>query len=158
MKQYIIIVVAILVLVIDVVLAHNWVRNNKLNANPQLSYSGTHAEFSDLKSLEGEILFGMAEKLSYAVFEENFDTPDFEKMMIYLTLAAENGYDDALIILAMFYSADTEFRDLERVDSLFKASEQKGSYLLYGEGLLKDFFTPMKIWLRDRKGKSDDGS
>ena len=158
MRQYLIAVVFLVVLGSDIFLANNWVRENALSSNPTLIYTGTHSEFSHMKSLEGEILFGMAEKLSYAVFEENFDTPDFEKMMIYLTLAAENGYDDALIILAMFYSADTEFRDLERVDSLFKASEQKGSYLLYGEGLLKDFFTPMQIWLRDRKGKSDDGS
>ena len=158
MRQYLIAVVFLVVLGSDIFLANNWVRENALSSNPKLIYRGTTTEFSHLKSLEGEILFGMAEKLSYAVFEENFDTPDFEKMMIYLTLAAENGYDDALIILAMFYSADTEFRDLERVDSLFKASEQKGSYLLYGEDLLKDLFTPMQIWLRDRKGKSDDGS
>ena len=158
MKQYLILIVSIVVLGADVFIAHNWVRENKLKDNPKLVYIGTHAEFSDLKSLEGEILFNKAEALSDEVLEKNLDSPDFEKMMIYLTLAAENGYDDALIILAMHYSADTEFRDLERVDSLFKASEQKGSYLLYGEGLLKDFFTPMQIWLRDRKGKSDDGS
>mgnify|MGYP001406619258 CR=1 FL=1 len=90
--------------------------------------------------------------------EKNLDTPDFEKMLIYLTLAAENGYDDALIILAMFYSADTEFRDLDRVNRLFQKAEKSGVDLAYRNGSIKEAFTPMQIWLRDRKGKSDDGS
>ena len=125
MKQNIILVVSIFVLVIDVVLAHNWVRNNKLNANPQLSYSGTHAEFSDLKSLDGEVLFDKAEALFDKVLEENLNSPDFEQMLIYLTLAAENGIDEALVILAMFYSADTKFRDLDRVERLFEKAEKR---------------------------------
>ena len=158
MKQYLILIVSIVVFGADVFIANNWVRENKLKDNPKLIYIGTHTEFSNLKSLEGEILFNKAEALSDEVLEKNLDTPDFEKMLIYLTLAAENGFDGALIMLAMFYSADTEFRDLDRVNSLFQKAEKSGVDLAYHNGSIKEAFTPMQIWLRDRKGKSDDGS